>query len=93
MKQPKKKTRKPIQYTTILKAAASCLRQVKQWEDMRDLGRALRYQTQAEALIEILEVHNCGATGGFDKVGTFAQDSEFGFQDLEARFKWLKEMR
>jgi hypothetical protein len=46
-----------------------------------------KYIAKAEALIELLEVHDCGSIGGFDaEVG----DSLHGLLYLEQRFEALK---
>lgn len=82
------KTAFTFERQTILKAALFNLEQVKQWADMGLYGNAAKYSAKAEACIELLEVADCGSTGGFD-VG---QDREKNWT-LEMRYRWLKEKR
>jgi hypothetical protein len=46
-----------------------------------------KYVAKAEALIELLEIHDCGSVGGFDTDGG---DSLHGLLYLEQRFEALK---
>lgn len=47
------------------------------------ISRAIQHAYKAEALIELLEVHDCGSTGGFDL-------GAGGLYSLEERIKLLK---
>ncbi len=68
----------------ILQKIAEHLSGVIQWTEGRcHFSRAAEYQAQAEALIELLEVADCGSVGGFDE-GQIG-----GNQTLFARFEWL----
>lgn len=73
-----------LRYQAILEQIESELAQVDEWRDMDDYGRAAQYFNKAEALIELLEVYNCGSIGGFDKGQDSDQDS------VLERFAWLK---
>ena len=50
---------------------------------------ASKYNHKAAALIELLEIHNCGSVGGFD----VAQNSLGQNRTLRQRYEWLKEHR
>jgi hypothetical protein len=70
----------------ILQEIFECFQQVTQWmpgttTDADYSNGVTKYLFKAEALIEILEVTDCGSTGGFDK----GQES----QGLVERFLWL----
>jgi len=75
--------------TAILKAIFCCLQSsivnkpiAPDWTATR-----VKYLFKAEALIELLEVHDCGSTGGFDKeIGRPNGDGNLSFYD---RFAWL----
>lgn len=77
---------------TILKNAEDCLRQSRQWLEHADgeggLGFALEYQNRAKALIELLEVDDCGSVGGFDR--RRGQPEE---RSLRKRLEWLKSLQ
>jgi hypothetical protein len=51
----------------ILTKALSCFQQMAQWSHSRNFDYVYQYQSQAEALIELVEVHDCGSIGGFSK--------------------------
>lgn len=55
----------------------------RQWIVDENLVNAAKYHAQMETLIEVLEVANCGSTGGFD-----AEQPES--QTVTQRFEWLK---
>lgn len=82
-----------IKRQTILKVIDFNLRMVYQWSDQFSKKRinvgysscVFEYLHKAEALIELLEVEDCGSTGGFDK--SLGQD---GLYSLEERFEGLK---
>ncbi len=61
-----------IDRKTILKTALHHLDMVRQWGDMRYYHKAAEYSAKAEALIQLLEVRDCGAIGGFDEYQTHA---------------------
>jgi hypothetical protein len=80
----------PVQ--VILDAIEVELRMVYQWsvqfaEKRINVGfssNVLQYMQKAEALIELLEVHDCGSVGGFD-------EGNKGLYSLEERYEALKE--
>lgn len=76
---------KALTYDGILEAIEGEIQMVDQWRCSENLDLASTHYQRAEALIELLEVHNCGSTGGFDKG---QQDS--GSRSLQARFEWLR---
>jgi hypothetical protein len=51
----------------ILTKALSCFQQMAQWSRLCNFDHAFKYQSQAEALIELVEVHDCGSIGGFSR--------------------------
>lgn len=75
----------------ILKRIEKELQMVYQWSDLFEKKRvntdysyrAFEYMYRAEALIELLEIHDCGSTGGFD-------GEESGLYSLEERLALLK---
>ena len=78
----------------ILERNEDALNMVNEYmEDLRD-GLQMHpgewvstYIAKAEGLIELLEIHDCGSTGGFDAV---VGDSLHGLLYLEERFEALK---
>jgi hypothetical protein len=69
---------------TILKVAFIELVMGTHWLGDHDtVLNAAEHLFKAEALIEILEVQDCGSTGGFDKTNPLRRDSRF---KLMARF-------
>jgi hypothetical protein len=74
---------------TILKAIRANLAAIEQWSEMEDYGRSYYYSSKAEALIELLEVDDCGSIGGFDDV----RGQPEGYQSLKSRYKWLRELK
>jgi hypothetical protein len=71
----------------ILKEADQCIVNHKSWAASENYDNAFQYQQQAEALIAIVEVFNCGSVGGYDK----GQDVNGVRQTLRSRLKWLKD--
>jgi hypothetical protein len=92
------KVREPIKYETVLNLIETKLKDVEQWQHHPTLA-AYEYVTgyahEAQALIELLEDHNCGITGGYDRVDGHEQRRKRATytQTLAGRYKWLKEMR
>ncbi len=74
-----------LSYEGVLDHAENCLVQSAAWANSQHLARALEYSNQAEAYIELLEVHRCGSVGGFEDGQTGG-----GFLSLVERWKWLK---
>lgn len=75
---------KACSYQGILDEIASCLEQVSldNPKTAYAFERACNYAKKAEILIEVLEVHNCGSVGGYDKGQPFSYD-------LLGRYEWL----
>jgi hypothetical protein len=61
---------------------------MKQWQDapanVDFIANVAKYAYKAQALIEMLEIHDCGSVGGFGNGHT-------GSHNLENRYQWLKE--
>jgi hypothetical protein len=55
---------KTIERIDILNRAFGHFQQVTQWPDS---ATGIKYMSKADALIEVLEVIDCGSIGGFDK--------------------------
>ena len=60
-------TVRPIKRSTILRNIADHLRGELQWSRSGHWDNAWKYAQQAIALIELLEVDDCGSVGGFDR--------------------------
>jgi hypothetical protein len=71
-----------LTYRGVLDGIEACLEGRNQWLEYEGWARAIEYENQAIGLIELLEVHNCGSIGGFDK----GQPSPYS---LEERWDWL----
>lgn len=72
--------------TDVLKRIESRLAQVKQWTRHERWDYAFEYASEAKALIELLEIDDCGSTGGFD---TERGQDKSAYQTLESRYQWL----
>lgn len=77
----------------ILDRIANELAMLNQYRDnlnqstsVHDAGQIAGYAHRAEALIELLEIHDCGSVGGFDPEVT----NGHGLHYLEERFDALK---
>lgn len=55
-----------IKRLDILKKIGEHLSQIKQWTRYNSYGHCAAYHAKAEGLIEILEIDDCGSTGGYD---------------------------
>lgn len=81
-----------IKRNIILAKIRTYLQQSKLWLDSdrhESVANGLRYIAQAEALIQILEVDDCGSVGGFDvKRGQKNAD----MRTLQDRFEWLNKI-
>ena len=64
----------------ILNEIFSHFQQMTQW-DVTSPGYTVEYAAKAEALIELLEVHDCGSVGGFDKKNPRVHKSSFKLYD------------
>ena len=80
-----------IPYDVTLKRIKEKLDLVEQWLKHESHERVLKYHNHAEALIELLEVYNCGQIGGYDYTDTINQqgDPKY-FSSLKGRYEWLK---
>ena len=56
-----------LSYEGVLDQIADYLCSIEQWKNKECYDNACKYFHKAEALIELLEDHNCGSVGGFDK--------------------------
>ncbi len=74
-----------LSYEGVLDAAAACLVSSMSWANGHYFARALEYSNQAEAYIELLEVHRCGSVGGFED-----GQKGGGSLSLMERWQWLK---
>ena len=89
-----KSARSQIDYDQVLGIIQDHLDAAQQWLGLGDFTRTATYQTKAEALIELLEVHNCGSVGGFDVCRGINQGHSMGHKhNIADRFRWLKEVR
>jgi len=57
---------KTITRKTILQDAFEAFQQISQWLP-NHIDTAAEYSAQAKALVELLEVHDCGSVGGYDR--------------------------
>lgn len=76
--------------STILKMIESELQSIAQWAGMAIWENAAKYAARAEVLIELLEIDDCGSTGGFD---TQRNQGRRGFHTLYSRYEWLKNLK
>jgi hypothetical protein len=79
----------------ILKAAKDKLGQASSWAKNRHYDYAFAYQEAAKALIELLEVQDCGIVGGWARKtigGRVLVQHEIPeyCNGLEGRLKWLE---
>jgi len=73
----------------ILKEILKCLELVRQRYESKKFYPADTYLTQATALIELVELYDCGHTGGFgDRKYMLYSDI---YHNIFARFLWLYE--
>jgi hypothetical protein len=86
---PRKSNKKKVSVTreVILKNIAKYLDSAKQWRNGHQFDNAYKYASKAEALIELLEVQDCGSVGGFDPDNPLSQLSDW---QLMNRFLTLK---
>ena len=72
----------------ILKDIQDNLEQAKQWGnhpyDLDWVAQSAEFLARAEGLIELLEVHDCGSSGGYDRGQPPARN-------LMDRYNWLRE--
>ena len=77
----------------ILKQVKQAMRQVVQWQDVREIEwrqNSCQYMVRLGALVEVLEIADCGSVGGYGE-GQFecneTHDTDVG--DLFDRANWL----
>lgn len=60
---------KSISYSFVAKQIKDELQQVEQWKELGydTINSAGEHYKKLEALVELLEVYNCGYVGGYDK--------------------------
>lgn len=58
-----------------------------QWLDAMDYDNVAKYHHQLEALLELIEVANCGSTGGFDTFNGKDQRDLLG--SIDSRYSWV----
>jgi len=82
-----------IDVKTLLGTALEHLQQIVQW-DKKVPHNMAKYADKAEALIEVVEVYDCGSIGGFGK----GQRNDKGilvysdiYEEIYARWLWLAE--
>lgn len=76
--------------TIILKNIEKSLSAIKQWSEMQQWENAAKYAAKADALIELLEVDDCGSIGGFDAKRGQDRDRHW---TLTERYDWLRKAR
>jgi hypothetical protein len=69
-----------IERIVILNAIFSNFQQITQWLPS-NIENAAEYMHKAEALIEILEVDDCGSVGGYDPHNPVEDESGFELYD------------
>lgn len=75
----------------VLKLIDRHFQQVAQWARLGDFPRAAEYQAKTEALVELLEIDDCGSSGGYDRKRNQPNPSTLAGQDrLSMRINWLK---
>ena len=86
-KELKMNSKNSISRNLILKNIEHHLKLIDQWVQgaITNYGHAQKYQNKAEALIELLEVHDCGQVGGFDRGQPHSHEL-----NLMDRYNWLK---
>lgn len=75
---------------TILKNIKESLSAITQWSEMQHWENAAKYAAKAEALIELLEVDDCGSIGGFDAKRGQNRDRHW---TLTKRYDWLRNLK
>lgn len=81
----KQEDSRTIDRSVLLEWAYRHLCGMAQWAEMYSFERAHEYQQKAEAIIEVLEVADCGSVGGFDRDNKLKQSD--GNSKLWRRFK------
>lgn len=83
-----------VQRDAVLKRIDENMQQVRQWSDLAEYALAATYQAKTEALVELLEIADCGSVGGFDKKrGQPGVSGMKGRDRLQVRIDWLKGLK
>jgi hypothetical protein len=77
------KQKESISVQKILEEVRDGFQQIAQWNGLSSIGNKLEHYYKTEALVELLEVFDCGSVGGF---GEGQEDNN----DLYARFLYLR---
>lgn len=79
-----------IPIKTVLERALRHLK-IQQWVNYKYFDAANKHLTKAIALIETVEIHDCGSAGGFGKGQRKNGVLMYGnkYHDMFARFLWL----
>lgn len=64
----------------LLQTAFECFQQITQWIPWK-ISNATEYHYKAEAIIEILEITDCGSVGGFDPENPIQRISNYELYD------------
>lgn len=91
-KKKKNPVNKSIKRNVILAKIRNCLEQANLCFESKSIAStefAIRYLCQAEILIDLLEVDDCGSTGGFDVERGQNKDK---MRTLGDRFEWLNKI-
>lgn len=85
-----------ISISKILTEALFCFQQMAQWSHSHSFDYVYKYQNQAIALIQLVEVHDCGSIGGYSggqqtNVNGGSMKHGDKFYELYARWLFLAE--
>jgi hypothetical protein len=78
-----------VQRNAVLKATVDNLGKMETCLQSYDYGGAALYASKARALIELLELDDCGSIGGFDKE---RHQSYTPQERLRHRYLWLRDL-
>lgn len=59
---------------TLLDSAYNSLLMMQQWGNMHSYHNVLEYEYKARAIIEVLEVADCGSVGGYDRMNALQNE-------------------
>lgn len=71
-----------ISRDTVLKSIGDHLAQIAQWAELHSYDFVVKDYLRAEALIQLLEIEDCGSYGGYDK-------NQPSARHIFDRFDWL----
>ena len=88
-------TKSSIEIRVILTEVLNCFQQMAQWSRSCNFDNVSANKSGAEALLELVEVHDCGSVGGFGKGqrGSYVSPMKYGvkYHSLYARWLFLAE--